>query len=176
MDATIIQAPSSTKNKHNSRDEDMHQTKKGNQWYFGMKAHIGVDAKSGLTHSLVTTAANEHDLNQVGKLLHGDEEFISADAGYQGAEKRDELSDVSADWLIAKRPGKVNALKQHPRKNKLAIRYEYLKASIRAKVEHPFRIVKCQFGFVKARYKGLAKNDSQLAMLFTTANWFELTN
>ncbi|HDK2195302.1 TPA: transposase, partial [Escherichia coli] len=106
--------------------------KKGNQWYFGMKAHIGVDAKSGLTHSLVTTAANEHDLNQVGKLLHGDEEFISADAGYQGAEKRDELSDVSADWLIAKRPGKVNALKQHPRKNKLAIRYEYLKASIRA--------------------------------------------
>ena len=136
----------------------------------GMKAHIGVDAKSGLTHSLVTTAANEHDLNQVGKLLHGDEEFISADAGYQGAEKRDELSDVSADWLIAKRPGKVNALKQHPRKNKLAIRYEYLKASIRAKVEHPFRIVKCQFGFVKARYKGLAKNDSQLAMLFTLAN------
>lgn len=170
VDATIIQAPSSTKNKHNSRDEDMYQTKKGNQWYFGMKAHIGVDAKSGLTHSLVTTAANEHDLNQVGKLLHGDEEFISADAGYQGAEKRDELSDVSADWLIAKRPGKVNALKQHPRKNKLAIRYEYLKASIRAKVEHPFRIVKCQFGFVKARYKGLAKNDSQLAMLFTLAN------
>ncbi|MGE9527404.1 transposase, partial [Escherichia coli] len=90
-------APSSTKNKHNSRDEDMHPTKKGNQWYFGMKAHIGVDAQSGLTHSLVTTAANEHDLNQVGKLLHGDEEFISADAGYQGAEKRDELSDVSAD-------------------------------------------------------------------------------
>jgi IS5 family transposase len=84
----------------------MHQTKKGNQWYFGMKAHIGVDAKSGLTHSLVTTAANEHDLNQVGKLLHGDEEFISADAGYQGGEKRDELSDVSADWLIAKRPAK----------------------------------------------------------------------
>ncbi|BEJ27242.1 hypothetical protein OIPH1902010_06780 [Escherichia coli] len=75
VDATIIQAPSSTKNKHNSRDEDMHQTKKGNQWYFGMKAHIGVDAKSGLTHSLVTTAANEHDLNQVGKLLHGDEDL-----------------------------------------------------------------------------------------------------
>ncbi|MBO2639297.1 IS5 family transposase [Shewanella algae] len=168
VDATRIQAPSSIKN--NNRDKDMRQAKKGNQWYFGMKAHIGVDAKSGLTHSLETTAANEYDLNQVGKLLHGDEEFISADAGYQGAEKRDELCHVSEDWLIAERPGKVNALKKHPRKNKLTTRYAYLKASIRAKVEHLFRIVKCQFGFVKVRYKGQAKNDSQLAMLFPLAN------
>ncbi|WP_267284788.1 IS5 family transposase [Klebsiella pneumoniae] len=88
VDATIIEAPSSTKNKEQQRDPEMHQTKKGNQWHFGMKAHIGVDAKSGLTHSLVTTAANEHDLNQLGNLLHGEEQFVSADAGYQGAPQR----------------------------------------------------------------------------------------
>ncbi|WP_230893935.1 IS5 family transposase [Escherichia coli] len=142
VDATIIEAPSSTKNKEQQRDPEMHQTKKGNQWHFGMKAHIGVDAKSGLTHSLVTTAANEH------------------------------VAEVDVDWLIAERPGKVRTLKQHPRKNKTAINIESMKASIRAKVEHPFRIIKRQFGFVKARYKGLLKNDNQLAMLFTLANLF----
>ncbi|MGO4054839.1 IS5 family transposase [Vibrio cholerae] len=168
VDATIIQAPSSTKNKKNERDPDMHQTKKGNEWHFGMKAHIGVYAKSGLTHTLVTTADNEHDLNQLKNLLHGDEEFISGDAGYQ------ELKDTNVEWLIAEHPGKVRALKMHPRKNKTAINIEYLKASIRAKVEHPFRIIKCQFGFIKARYKGLTKNDSQLVMLFTLANLFKV--
>ncbi|WP_249530770.1 IS5 family transposase, partial [Escherichia coli] len=106
VDATIIEAPSSTKNKEQQRDPEMHQTKKGNQWHFGMKAHIGVDAKSGLTHSLVTTAANEHDLNQLGNLLHGEEQFVSADAGYQGAPQREELAEVDVDWLIAERPGK----------------------------------------------------------------------
>ena len=174
VDATIIEAPSSTKNKERTRDPEMHQTKKGNEWHFGMKAHIGVDAKSGLTHTLVTTAANEHDLNQLKNLLHGEEEFASGDAGYQGAEKREELKDTNVEWLIAERPGKVQALKKHPRKNKTAINIEYLKASIRAKVEHPFRIIKCQFGFIKARYKGLMKNDSQLAMLFTLANLFKV--
>ena len=174
VDATIIEAPSSTKNKKNERDPDMHQTKKGNEWHFGMKAHIGVDAKSGLTHTLVTTAANQHDLNQLHNLLHGEEEFISGDAGYQGAEKREELKEKDVEWLITARPGKVRVLKKHPRKNKTAINIEYLKASIRAKVEHPFRIIKCQFGFIKARYKGLIKNDSQLAMLFTLANLFKV--
>ncbi|RVS53522.1 IS5 family transposase, partial [Citrobacter freundii] len=101
-----------------------------------------VDAKSGLTHSLVTTAANEHDLNQLGNLLHGEEQFVSADAGYQGAPQREELAEVDVDWLIAERPGKVKTLKQHPRKNKTAINIEYMKASIRARVEHPFRIIK----------------------------------
>ncbi|AUV18010.1 IS5/IS1182 family transposase [Aeromonas sp. ASNIH7] len=172
VDATIIEAPSSTKNKEQQRDPQMHQTKKDNQWHFGMKAHIGVDAKSGLTHSLVTAAANEHDLNQLGNLLHGEEQFVSADAGYQGAPQREELAEVDVDWLIAERPGKIRTLKQHPRKNKTAINIEYMKASIRAKVEHPFRIIKRQFGFVKARYKGLLKNDNQLAMLFTLANLF----
>ena len=99
VDATIIEAPSSTKNKEQQRDPEMHQTKKGNQWHFGMKAHIGVDAKSGLTHSLVTTAANEHDLNQLGNLLHGEEQFVSADAGYQGAPQREELAEVDVTAL-----------------------------------------------------------------------------
>ncbi len=125
VDATIIEAPSSTKNKEQQRDPEMHQTKKGNQWHFGMKAHIGVDAKSGLTHSLVTTAANEHDLNQLGNLLHGEEQFVSADAGYQGAPQREELAEVDVDWLIAERPGKVRTLKQHPRKNKRPSRGQF---------------------------------------------------
>ncbi len=116
VDATLIEAPCSTKNKRGERDGEMHQTKKGNQWYFGMKAHIGVDAKSGLTHSLETTAANEHDLNQVGNLLHGEEAFVFADAGYQGAENREELADVKAQWAIAMRPGRLKELKKHPRK------------------------------------------------------------
>ena len=174
VDATLIEAPCSTKNKRGERDGEMHQTKKGNQWYFGMKAHIGVDAKSGLTHSLETTAANEHDLNQVGNLLHGKEEFVFADAGYQGAENREELADVKAQWAIAMRPGRLKELKKHPHKNKAVIAFERLKSSIRAKVEHPFRIIKRQFGFVKARFKGLRKNDNQLAMLFTLANLFRV--
>jgi IS5 family transposase len=174
VDATLIEAPCSTKNKRGERDGEMHQTKKGNQWYFGMKAHIGVDAKSGLTHSLETTSANEHDLNQVGNLLHGEEAFVFADAGYQGAENREELADVKAQWAIAMRPGRLKELKKHPRKNKAVIAFERLKSSIRAKVEHPFRIIKRQFGFVKARFKGLRKNDNQLAMLFTLANLFRV--
>ena len=170
VDATIIEAPTSTKNQSGERDPEMHQTKKGNEWHFGMKAHIGVDARTGITHSFTTTAANEHDLNQAGHLLHGKEEFIFADAGYRGAEKRKELQGVKAGWHIAEQPGKIRALKKHPRINKRKLRTEYLKASIRAKVEHPFRIIKCQFGFVKARYRGLVRNDSKLAMLFTLAN------
>ncbi|WP_027855606.1 IS5 family transposase, partial [Marinobacterium litorale] len=158
------------KNKTGERDPEMHQTKKGNDWHFGMKAHIGVDARTGVTHSFTTTAAHEHDLNQAGHVLHGDESFIFADAGYRGAEKRDELKHVRADWHIAERPGTLQALKKHPRINKVRIRTEYLKASVRAKVEHPFRIIKCQFGFVKARYRGLKKNDGKLAMLFALAN------
>ncbi len=156
--------------KMGERDPEIHQTKKGNLWHFGMKAHIGVDAKTGLTHSFTTTSASEHDLNQAGNLLHGEEKFIFADSGYRGAEKREELEDVEADWHIAKIPSKVKELKKHPRINKVQLKTEYLKASIRAKVEHPFRVIKCQFGFTKARYRGLVKNDGKLAMLFTLAN------
>ena len=166
MDATIIEAPSSTKNKTGERDPEMHQTKKG----FGMKAHKGVDAKTGLTHSFTTTAANEHDLNQADNLLHGEENFIFADSGYRGAEKREELEDVEADWHIAEISSKVKELKKHPRINKDQLKTEYLKASILTKVEHPFQVIKCQFGFTKARYRGLVKKDGKLAILFALAN------
>ncbi|WP_434477406.1 DUF892 family protein [Escherichia coli] len=121
-----------------------------------------------------TLATLAEQLGYLGNLLHGEEQFVSADAGYQGAPQREELAEVDVDWLIAERPGKVKTLKQHPRKNKTAINIEYMKASIRAKVEHPFRIIKRQFGFVKARYRGLLKNDNQLAMLFTLANLFRV--
>jgi len=175
IDATIIEAPSSTKNKLNQRDPEMHQTKKGNQWHFGMKAHIGIDVKSGLTHTFTTTAANEHDLNQAHHLLHGEEKYVFADAGYRGAQKRVELSDKKVDWYIAEQPSKMKALNKHPRINKLTIKLEYLKASVRAFVEHPFRIIKCQFGFRKARFKGLAKNDNKLAVMFALANIYRLS-
>ncbi|MGL5524464.1 MAG: IS5 family transposase, partial [Aeromonas veronii] len=149
-----------------------------NQWLCDagimMKQGTLVDAKSGLTHSLETTAANEHDLNQAGHRLHGEEALVFADAGYQGAENREALADVKAQWAIAMRPGKLKELKKHPRKNKAVMAFEKLKSSIRAKVEHPFRLIKRQFGFVKARYKGLRKNDNQLTMLFTLANLFRV--
>ncbi|MDX2424031.1 MAG: transposase, partial [Amphritea sp.] len=106
--------------------------------------------------------------------FNGEETFISADSGYRGAQKREELRDIKADWLIAEMPSKVRFLKKHPRINKQPIRTEYLKASIRAKVEHPFRIIKRQFGFRKAIYRGLAKNDNKLAMLFALANVFRV--
>lgn len=152
----------------------MHQTKKGNQWYFGMKAHIGVDAKSGLTHSLETTSANEQALHQVGNQLHGKEEFVFADTGYQGAENREELADVKVEWAIAMRPSKLKELKKHPRTNKADIVFEKLKSSISVKIEHAFRLIKHQFGFVKARNKGLRKNGNQLVMLFTMEDLFRV--
>lgn len=170
VDATIIEAASSTKNKSNARDPEMHQTQKGKQWFFGLKAHIGVDAKRGLVHSFTTTPANDHDLNQLAELLHGNESFVSADSGYRGVEKRSDTKDKKVDWLVAEMPSKIRAWKKHPRINKQLIRTEYLKASIRAKVEHPFRILKCQFGFRKAVYKGLSKNDNKLAVLFALGN------
>jgi IS5 family transposase len=179
VDATIIETASSTKNKTKERDPEMHQTQEGKQWFFGLKAHIGVDARAGLTHSVSTTAANVHDITEIMNLLHSEEYFVSADSGYRGVQKREELKSVKADWLIAaifskRRASKIRILKKHPRKNKQPIQTEYIKASSRVKVEHPFRIIKCQFGFRKAIYRGLAKNDSKLAMLFALANVFRV--
>ena len=167
VDATLIAAPSSTKNKTGERDPEMHQTKKGNQWHFGMKAHIGVDADSGLVHTVIGTAANVNDVTQGHALLHGEEEIVFADAGYQGAPKRDEATGV--DWHIAMRPGKRKQQKHTPW-GALLEQAEKLKAGVRAKVEHPFRVIKRQFGHTKARYRGLAKNTAQLMTLFALSN------
>jgi IS5 family transposase len=168
VDATLIAAPSSTKNADGQRDPEMKQTKKGNQWYFGMKAHIGVDAQSGLVHTVAGTAANVNDLNMAGALLHGDEEAAFGDAGYQGVHKRPEAQGPT--WHVAMRPGKRRKLNPFIEPDFVAERVEKMKASIRAKVEHPFRIIKRQFGFTKARYRGLAKNTAQLVTLFALSN------
>ena len=167
VDATLIAAPSSTKNSQGERDPEMHQTKKGNQWYFGMKAHIGVDADSGLVHTVVGTAANVHDVTQGHQLLHGEETVVFADAGYQGVDKRPEATDVN--WQVAMRPGKRRAQKHTPW-GALIDQAEKLKSSVRSKVEHAFRVVKCQFGYTKVRYRGLAKNTAQLITLFALSN------
>jgi IS5 family transposase len=167
VDATIIAAPSSTKNADGERDPEMHQTKKGNQWHFGMKAHIGVDVDSGLVHTVTATAANEADIEQVEELLHGKEEVVHADAGYSGADKRIERKGLR--WEIAAKRGKVKAMKEGREKRALEQR-EKGKASIRAKVEHPFRVIKRQFGLTKVRFRGLAKNTAHVITLFALSN------
>jgi IS5 family transposase len=169
VDATIIDAPASTKNKDKQRDPQMHQTRKGNQWYFGMKAHIGVDLHSGLVHSLTGTAANEADVNQTANLLHGEEKAVYADAGYTGADKREELKERKVTWRIAMKRGKLKAMAEGELKT-LSEQAEHLKAKLRARVEHPFHVVKNRFGFRKVRYKGLEKNTGQLYVLFALAN------
>ena len=169
VDATIIAAPSSTKNAEGTRDPEMHQTKKGNQWHFGMKAHIGVDEDSGLVHHVDCTAANVADVTRLHALLHGKEDAIWGDSGYTGAEHRPELEDVDAAFRIAEKPSKVKAI-GNARERMYVKRWEQFKASVRAKVEHPFRVVKRQFGYVKVRYRGLAKNAGQLYVLFALSN------
>ena len=168
VDATLIAAPSSTKNASGERDPEMKQTKKGNNWYFGMKAHIGVDADSGLVHMVAGTPANMSDLNMAGALLHGQELDAFADAAYQGVHKREEAAGPT--WHVAMRRGlreKLNPFLEH---DHVHDQIEQLKASVRAKVEHPFRVIKRQFGFAKVGYRGLEKNTAQLVTLFTLSN------
>jgi len=167
VDATIIAAPSSTKNAEGERDPEMHQTKKGNQWYFGMKAHIGVDADSGLVHTVTTTPANETDVDQVQDLLHGKEEVVHADAAYIGAQTRVERKGLR--WEIAAKRGRIQAMKEGRQKRAIE-RIETRKASIRARVEHPFRVIKRQFGLLKVRFRGLAKNTAHVITLFALSN------
>ena len=170
VDATLIAAPSSTKNSSGERDPEMHQTKKGNQWHFGMKAHIGVDADSGLVHTVVGTSANVNDVTQAHALVHGEETDVFADAGYQGVDKRDETQDIEVNWHVAMRPGKRKVLDKSTPMGAILDQLEQAKARIRAKVEHPFRVIKRQFGLVKVRFRGLAKNSAQLHTLFALSN------
>ena len=166
VDATIIEAASSTKNRAKERDPEMHQTKKGNQWHFGMKAHIGVDSETGIVHSMSTTAANAHDITEAHNLLHGGEVVVWGDAGYQGVHKREENLELEVEWRVAMRPGQRRKLEP----DSDAARWEKAEASVRAKVEHPFLRLKRVFGYGKVRYRGLAKNAERLALLFGMGN------
>lgn len=172
VDATIIEAPSSTKNAAKQRDPEMHQTKKGNQWHFGMKCHIGVDAGSGLVHTVTATPANTADITEAHKLLRKDDNFVYGDNGYTGIEKRDEIKNDEnlrkIDFRINRRPKSLpklpNGMIDWERK------IEHQKSAVRCKVEHPFRTLKNTFHFRKVRYKGLAKNLNKLNVLFACTN------
>ena len=166
VDATIIEAPSSTKNRTGQRDPEMHQVKKGNQYHFGMKLHIGVDAVTGLVHSLTTTPANVHDVTETHRLLHGGESRVWGDAGYVGVQKRGENQELTLDWQVAMKPGQRRKLEP----GSLVALAERVKASIRAKVEHPFLDVKGHFDYAKVRYRGLAKNRERVALLLGLSN------
>ena len=171
VDATLIAAPASTKNKEKQRDPEMHQTRKGNQWYFGMKAHIGADRDSKLVHTVVVTAANVADITQTAELLHGQETQVHADAGYLGVEKRPEIVALERkiDWQIARKRGVIKTMAEGQEKAALKAA-EKIKASVRAFVEHPFHILKNIFRHRKVRYRGLAKNGHQLYTLFGLVN------
>jgi IS5 family transposase len=166
VDATIIEAPTSTKNRTGERDPEMHQAKKGNAWHFGMKLHIGVDAATGLVHSLSTTAANVHDVTVAHRLLHGGETQAWGDAGYRGVAKRPEQAGAAVTWRVAMRPGLRRVL---PADSEEAQAQRRL-ASVRARVEHPFLTVKRRFGYSQVRYRGLAKNRERLALLLGLGN------
>ena len=176
VDATIINAPNSTKNAQKARDPEMHQTKKGNEWRFGMKCHIGVDAGSSLVHTMTVTAANEHDITETAKLLREDDRAVYGDSGYLGVQKRPETTSnehfSKIDFRINRRPSSL------PQVSDNAIDWErYIekrKSSVRCKVEHAFRIIKCQFGFRKVVYKGLRKNENRLYAMFACANLYSL--
>lgn len=176
VDATIISAPSSTKNADKARDPEMHQTKKGNEWKFGMKCHIGVDAGSGFVHTIAVTGANEHDITQTAKLLREDDKVVYGDSGYLGVWKRPEIVNnehfSQIDFRINRRPGSL------PKVSNNAIDWErYIenrKSSVRCKVEHAFRIIKCQFGYKKTVYRGLMKNANRLYAMFACANLYSL--
>lgn len=172
VDATIINAPSSTKNTEKKRDPEMHQTKKGNEWKFGMKCNIGVDAGSGIVHTITATSANVHDITEAHKLIREDDEVVYGDSGYLGIEKREEIKSdehlSNIEYRINRRPNSL------PNVSDNAVDWErYIeqrKSSIRCKVEHAFKYIKDTFKFRKVRYRGLAKNLNKLNVLFACAN------
>jgi len=166
VDATIIDAPSSTENKAGSRDTDTASTEKGNDWYFGMKAHIGVDAVSGVAHSLDTSTAKLHDSQVWDVLLHGEETSVWADKGYVSADREAAFKGSGKAWGVMRKAPKGSPL------DPLDVQINHIIAMVRAKVEHPFRVIKRQFGHVKTRYRGLAKNRAQLFTLFALGNLF----
>ena len=173
VDSTIISSPSSTKNSEKKRDPDAHSVKKGYSWYFGYKAHIGVDKDSGLVHTVKVTSANTHDVTMTSELLHGEEECIYGDSGYTGAEKRDDAvvrnkSGKKIRYCINRKPSGIR--NKSTRAKGQIKRIEHEKSSVRAKIEHVFAIVKGQLRYRKTRYRGLRKQISKLNMMFALAN------
>ena len=166
VDASIIEAPSSTKNRSGERDPEMRQTKKGNEWHFGMKVHIGADAETGVVHSVTTTPANVHDVTEAHRLQHGGEKRVWGDAEYQGVDKRAENRELEVEWQVTMRPGRRRQLDPGSYEALL----EKRKASVRAKVEHPFLYVKRHFGYAKVRYRGLVKNTQRSVLLLGLTN------
>lgn len=172
VDATIINAPRSTKNQKKTRDPEMHQTKKGNNWYFGMKCHVGVDAGTGYVHTITATPANVHDITETHKLIREDDQVVYGDSGYIGVEKRDEIKNnenfSKIDFRITRRPKSI------PKVSDNAINWEkhieQRKSSVRSKVEHVFHFIKVRFGFSKVSYRGISKNFHKLNVLFACVN------
>ena len=173
VDSTLVAAPSSTKNQKKERDPDAHQTKKGNQWYFGYKGHIGVDKDTGLINKIVTTAANVHDSTPVPDLLEGKEEEVYGDSGYLAIDKREDVPTVNhegkkIEFRINVRRSTLKKLPEEEQEK--AREAEHAKSSVRSKVEHVFAVVKGMFRYRKTRLRGLPKVDAQLHMLFALAN------
>lgn len=168
VDATLLAAPSSNKNESGKRDPEMSSTKKGNDWYFGMKAHIGVDSKKGIVHTVEVSTAKDHDRTKFEALMHGEEKILFGDKGYASDESKREAREAGIAWCVMDK-GKS----KHPLSGKQKKRnHQY--ASVRAKVEHPFQVLKCQWGFVKVRYRGLQKNGAQLYAMFGLFNLFKV--
>ncbi len=176
VDATIIDAPSSTKNVEKARDPEMHQIRKGNEWRFGMKCHVGVDAGSGLVHTVTVTSANKHDITETVNLIREDDEVVYGDSGYLGVQKRSEIQQnehfSKVDFRINRRPKSLPKVSDHAIDWERHI--EHRKSSIRSKIGHVFRIIKCQFGYKKVVYRGLKKNENRLYALFACANLYSL--
>jgi len=170
VDATIINAPSSTKNRDNARDKEMHSTKKGNQWYFGMKAHVGTDTGKGLVHSVVVTNAAVHDSQVMDKLLHGEEQSVYGDSAYISKERQTEYEGKGIEWCVNRKGCRHSQLSIED------IEYNHKRSQTRARVEHVFRVVKHLWGYQKVRYKGLLKNTAQVFSLFTLANLYLVRN
>ena len=176
VDVTTIDAPSSAKNAEKARDPEMHQTRKGNVWCFSMKCHVGVDAGSGSVHTVTVTSANKHDITETANLIREDDEAVYGDSGYLGVQKRSEIQQnehfSKVDFRINRRPKSLPKVSGHAIDWERHI--EHRKSSIRSKVEHVFRIIKCQFGYKKVVYRGLKKNENRLYALFACANLYSL--
>ena len=170
VDTTLIQAPGSTMNKDGKRGPEMHQTKKSNPYYLGAKAHIGANDESGLVHSVMVTAANVVDVTQVKKLLHGEEKMMCLGASYVGVEKSEEHAGRGVIWQITARRGPYKKHRKCCVLYKAIRKIEKAKGQVRAKVEHPFRVIKRQFDYEKVRFRGLTKNSAQMVTLFTLPN------